>query len=227
MSAAGEKVNRNIEWVVDKLGNLLGYKRGHQDVVNLVTSQTINGATVLVGADGEEYPLLRYSVVRIGLTADTAALANNVAIPFDTIHQDDIGLTTTNWGTYKNRVYYPITAKYIRASFRVAYAYVGAVPTTSSGVAHRGAKLLNYIESGAIAIDGLDGTTIVPALVVGTTEEGTIHSVSARVNTTGQLFDDNNWVQLNTQHNATASAVIEGTSAVVGRRGYLQLEVWE
>ena len=53
MSALGQKIKTQIEWVTDKAGTLLGYKRGHQDIEYLAKFQTdVNGNMVLVGPDG-------------------------------------------------------------------------------------------------------------------------------------------------------------------------------
>ncbi len=56
MSAAGSKSTRNLNWLVDKYGTLLGYRRGHQDDVALATVTTdANNNPVLAGADGTNY----------------------------------------------------------------------------------------------------------------------------------------------------------------------------
>lgn len=74
MSAAGEKVNRNIEWVVDKLGNLLGYKRGHQDVVNLVSATTDSSGATVLEAGGAQIEVMALEVANKVDTAENLRL---------------------------------------------------------------------------------------------------------------------------------------------------------
>lgn len=53
MSAAGSKISRNVNWIVDKFGTLIGYRRGHQDDVYLPSLVTdANGNTALAGPNG-------------------------------------------------------------------------------------------------------------------------------------------------------------------------------
>lgn len=54
MSAAGSKISRNVEWIVDKFGTLIGYRRAHQNdvyVASLVTNANGDTTGILSGVD--------------------------------------------------------------------------------------------------------------------------------------------------------------------------------
>lgn len=46
----GERVNLNVQWVTDDSGNLVGYQRGHQDIVYLPRLTSSNGDITFAGA---------------------------------------------------------------------------------------------------------------------------------------------------------------------------------
>lgn len=206
----------------------LRYYLAHPDAFSIVREADLdvpallafdaNNNAFLVGPNAT-IPLQRYSVVQVRINVDTAALAHATAIPFNTVVQDDIGLTTLNFATYPERVYFPSTAKFIRVSFRAAYKYNALYDGT-----YRGAKPLTYLDGGLATLQTVDEPVIVPKLVVGTATDGIVQAVTGRGAVVSENGLDNNWVQLITQHDSTVATVLNGNTA---NYAWLQLEVWE
>lgn len=95
MSGAGEKITTNINWVTDKLGTLLGYKRGHQDVEYLAKLSTdASGNTVLVGAGGVIVPTMGAKIITVGAGGQFETLAEAIAYR-NTTYPHTLLLTST------------------------------------------------------------------------------------------------------------------------------------
>ena len=184
----------------------------------------LNDVGTALEVGGVAYTLSKYSTVTALITADTAAIANNAAIPFDTLVNDDIGLTTPAWASDKTKLYFPATTKFIRVSYELVYKYVGAVPTGTNPF--RGAKVVISVEGGPVLTPGGDNKKAVPTPTsVATAYEAILGGITARLAPTVVAGINNNYIQLFTYHNAAASSVLTGGANNIN--SYLLLEIWE